>query len=1015
VRIRSSILHYFLGSLIFLQVIHGPVKAQHADYHLRVINESNGIQTTGITRILKDKKGFLWLMSAQLVQRYDGMQTRKFMVAQDQRDLIIDSQGTIWLVCYQGVYRFADDYRGFIKIGHNAPGSTRFYSAAEGDGDTLFFSASNGIYYCRTGSPIISKYPITGMEGQKPGRGQIIIRDHYLFVGITGGKLYRYNFITKELCNANDGDMIAFFPLTSNDVLVGGYDFTYRIIHFPSGSVQLLGPEHFSSSLSAISIPGPGFYQLNKNEFLLSTSKGVLKYNLATNFFTQQNLFLQGAILPPDIRCFFTYVDDDNTFWFSVPTAILYFNPSESSFGALHNYLVENSKSWDNWTRQITEDRQGNIWFGTYNGFCKWDKITGVVKPFYPEPGANDRLNFPSVRGVAFDGHNLILGQTNKGMWLFDPITEHYRRPQYAQGSAGDSAKAAIESEFIYGILPQKNGNFFVYASHGTYLLHKNSYLLEKIRIGSAVMITDNVLEDNKGFLWMYNINVDAKGLYCVDSNWQVKKIIPFSLRSDITNMRPYCLLNDSTLLCGSAGVWMVEHIHSNPVIRKIIPALDDKLPVRTIFKDNLGKIWIITLDEIYRYDPSSTLLEKFDYSDNITSSGLEANYIFRASDGTVYLNSLNGLNYFIPEKIAPQLEELGVQLLNVSFGKDDSSFFLKKNFSMKYNSNSVVFTFVAPYYKNAKKIFYRYRLEGEDRDWVTGGNNNSVRYSSLPAGDYTFRAAASTNGSTWYEMKEPFSFSIRPPFWQTWWLRLLAVGLIAAVIFYIVKRRITNIKTKAAIHLQLIQLEAKALRSQMNPHFIFNCLTSIDNLIQNNEKEKATTYLAKFAKLMRAILENSRTNVIPCWKDLETLKLYLELEELRWDKKFSCQLNIAPEIFQGDYKVPPMIIQPYVENAIHHGLLNKDSGSRNLIIAINVDKNHITYTVEDNGIGRKKAQEYKQLNRVSHESMGLDISRDRINLFNRQNNGSVIITDLCDENKKAAGTRVEVRLLNQP
>ena len=123
----------------------------------------------------------------------------------------------------------------------------------------------------------------------------------------------------------------------------------------------------------------------------------------------------------------------------------------------------------------------------------------------------------------------------------------------------------------------------------------------------------------------------------------------------------------------------------------------------------------------------------------------------------------------------------------------------------------------------------------------------------------------------------------------------------------------------------QLSKAKLEALRSQMNPHFIFNCLNSIDNLIQMDEKEKATLYLSKFAKLIRSILENSAHNEVPCWKDIETLNLYLQLEELRWDKKFSYQLVIADEILNGDYKVPPLIIQPFVENAIHHGLLNKN------------------------------------------------------------------------------------------
>lgn len=211
----------------------------------------------------------------------------------------------------------------------------------------------------------------------------------------------------------------------------------------------------------------------------------------------------------------------------------------------------------------------------------------------------------------------------------------------------------------------------------------------------------------------------------------------------------------------------------------------------------------------------------------------------------------------------------------------------------------------------------------------------------------------------------------------------------------------------------KLTAAKLEALRSQMNPHFIFNCLNSIDNLIQNNDKEKATMYLAKFAKLIRSVLETSKNNTVPCWKDLETLKLYIELEEFRWDNKFKFEINIANEILTGDYKVPPLIVQPFVENAIHHGLLNKIDRNKLLTITVTAGDNYIYYCIEDNGVGRAKANSYRELNQSSNQSMGMQISIDRINLFNQEKNGSVKITDLFDEQNNAAGTKVEVELYN--
>ncbi len=239
-----------------------------------------------------------------------------------------------------------------------------------------------------------------------------------------------------------------------------------------------------------------------------------------------------------------------------------------------------------------------------------------------------------------------------------------------------------------------------------------------------------------------------------------------------------------------------------------------------------------------------------------------------------------------------------------------------------------------------------------------------------------------------------------------------------------LVANKIKSIESAQSLQLAKIEMlkidekltaaKLEALRSQMNPHFIFNCLNSIDNLIQNSEKEKATLYLSKFAKLIRSVLETSKINTVPCWKDMETLKLYIELEEFRWDKNFVYEINISDEIFRGDYKVPPLVIQPFVENAIHHGLLNKIDPDKKLSITVSASDNHIYYIIKDNGVGRKKAALYKELNRTSHESMGMQLTTDRINLFNQHQNGAVIITDLFNEHDECIGTKVEVTLINQ-
>ena len=202
-------------------------------------------------------------------------------------------------------------------------------------------------------------------------------------------------------------------------------------------------------------------------------------------------------------------------------------------------------------------------------------------------------------------------------------------------------------------------------------------------------------------------------------------------------------------------------------------------------------------------------------------------------------------------------------------------------------------------------------------------------------------------------------------------------------------------------------ELELQSLRAQLNPHFIFNCINSIDAFIHSNDKYNATVYLNKFARLLRNILDSSKLTTVSFTKDIDTLKLYVELEELRHENKFRTEFSIDDGLLINDYKVPALIIQPFVENAILHGLKNREDNSGLLQIEIKKITDKIEYTIKDNGIGREAAGLIAQ-NKES--SYGMQMSYDRIKLFNKEEKPSVEITDLYN-NSIAAGTEVKVLL----
>lgn len=219
--------------------------------------------------------------------------------------------------------------------------------------------------------------------------------------------------------------------------------------------------------------------------------------------------------------------------------------------------------------------------------------------------------------------------------------------------------------------------------------------------------------------------------------------------------------------------------------------------------------------------------------------------------------------------------------------------------------------------------------------------------------------------------------------------------------------------RTESSFKQKIAEIQMQSLRAQMNPHFIFNSLNSIENFIMRNERRAASTYLNKFSELIRIILYSSRTERVSVAKDLEAIKLYVELEQLRFNNKFSFSANIDPELVNNEYNVPPLLIQTYIENAVLHGLSPSESESLQLNLSAVLEDGYIIYTIHDNGIGREKSDQYKRENKPNHKSVGLQLTQERIDIFNMEQNAEskVEVIDLYHENGESAGTTVHLKI----
>jgi LytS/YehU family sensor histidine kinase len=237
----------------------------------------------------------------------------------------------------------------------------------------------------------------------------------------------------------------------------------------------------------------------------------------------------------------------------------------------------------------------------------------------------------------------------------------------------------------------------------------------------------------------------------------------------------------------------------------------------------------------------------------------------------------------------------------------------------------------------------------------------------------------------------------VLPPWWRTWWAYALYIIVFIAALWSFIKWREKTIKKEAALKQQKTELEMQVLRTQMNPHFIFNSLNSISRFILKNQRIEANDYLTKFSKLIRMILHNSAMPTVKLANELNVLQLYLELECLRFDKKIMYEFQCDPDLDAELIEIPPLLLQPYIENAIWHGLMQKKEEGH-LWIKIEQKGQYLVCTITDNGIGRKMADELKNVSVTKSKSMGMNTTSSRIALLNqsKQSRSDVKIIDRC-------------------
>ncbi|WP_298741513.1 sensor histidine kinase [uncultured Chitinophaga sp.] len=1005
--------------LTFLLVSCSGLSAQELSF--RHLTTAGGLLSDLGLVLTEDRQGRLWIGSEEGINVFDGYQLSSYrvpansgLISNNIINIHCDTAGTIWIYTPAGIqYKRENDSR-FLQFSSRIAGNSKvLFFGNSPDGQLLLLSSSH-LYQLDadmqlktlTGlSPLLQQYgaPLT-FEHFRDNEWLIGFRDKLVLIDsrqqypikeFAYGKCWTIGKVNDSIILAGSfsKDTLALINMRSGAITcinnwpaddgkpIGGY----------AGTIRAIGNNRF-----AVACRYDGLYiiDLNQRKAYHHTHDPGDHASVSSTYCRSLLVTRNGTL-------------------FVHSRGVSYSTLSSPQFRLQKHLVNSTGQKYDGSFNTFWQDSNRHLWIGTNSHLARLDRRTGVSAYYtYYDPAGGPR-KYKTIRSIVADKANRIWAGTfggGMGMLQANGTFKQYRR------NAQDPAHS-LPANDIHAIVTDKHGNFIIctlggFAYFNPLTQQMQTFFTHHSLREIAHRPTYYAMADSADNWWLGQ----ADGLYCY--NRQKDSLLPVKLPLRDADHTIRAIATDSTgmIYAGSFSGLFIISPHTLTV-QKVIDR-QDGLPsdnIMGLLCDQGGRMWILGITGLSRYDPQSGSVESFDARDGLEQSNHGLCNFYMAPDGEIFTGSAAGFNHFYPGQISSKVTPLPVFITSLVLRDTTISTIRNNSYRLKYYQNNLSLSYLAVDFQLGPSVQYRYKLSAFDTGYVYAGQQRIARYTNLKPGNYTFIAEASVNGKDWHAAQHPIRITIPKAFWATAWFRLLAASLLLLLVYLLYRYRIWQVNKEARLRsdyeIKLNELENSALRTQMNPHFIFNSLNTINSFVNSNNRAQSNLYISKFSKLIRLILDHSRQKKITLRDELEVAMLYIQLEQIRFEQRFQFDIQVSgadPDITE----VPPLIIQPFVENAILHGLLPKKQDGRLKVEIIKHDAS-LRCIIEDNGIGRAAARHIRESTGYKRRSHGMEITIKRISLFNKENglSAAIRITDLENENGQASGTRVEIPL----
>lgn len=1018
-----------------------------------LLNKDNGLPVNYVRSISKDQKGFMWIGTSEGLCRFDGLQVKVFREGTDLKRSLFDNsvnaviavRDQVWVATDQGVsvmntrndtfkhYQFAGrkkadslkrqfdqvvsylykDHLGRIWIGTQDRGAALYDESKD---DFRFFTFPEGQYSHLTPS-LGTSYTILSITSSANN-------DSVVWAGTTAGlqkinhftgktELYTFPQKSKDYQVALNA-FRRLFHHTDGLLYVGSWGAGMNVFDPANGTFTPLEVKNEEGKKITRSVIG-SINRKSDHELWISSVTGLAVYDTRLKDITWYKFNNTSTNQYYAVH----FIDESDRVWFGGGNGLSYYDPVTQQF-SMYSYKNSKDPEW-NFAYYIIPDKTGNT-------LTVCPRMTGGLLFFDKRKKEWSKKNFPD--GKVFLGERETVkgfAQISPGEYIISSDKGIFRYSEKKNSLAAVNPGVPFSPSRRGDILKDRDGN--VWLSDDTWGLTKwipgtDKYINYKDQtIGSDTTGRFNWLlhlfEDSRGNIWFQRHG--GIGVYWAAKDSFLRFIYAKNENNSFPTVNSFTEDKKGRVWASSSDGWLGYALAAEPG-RGLVHKLNTREKgiaggFSMLAADTSGNIWGVNQKELVKITASDLSFVPYSFKYGVEDASF--NHFSFLPTGEMVFGGRNEITIVNPAELkrnpeipVPYITE--IQVLNQPFGQLPDG----EQLRLKHQQNFFSIGFSAKAYTLARDVKFRYRLKGFD-DWSEPSDRHFANYTNVPGGNYVFQLQAANNEAVWNEKILELPVTIKTPVWQRGWFRAAGLFLLGFLVYSVYRYRVNQFrkkeKLKSEYEKKIANVEMSSLLAQMNPHFLFNSLNSIDSYIIRNESGKASEYLNNFARLMRLILQNSRSNYITLKDELEALELYMQMEGLRFQKKFEYSIKVDEGLDTSSLVIPPMLIQPYVENAIWHGLMHKDDGTKGRVeIILSADDHKLKCVVQDNGIGRGKAEEIKAMKTGNRKrSMGMQITRDRIEMINKLygTRTTVEITDLVDREGNSAGTRVELTI----